>query len=93
MIIEKRRFIRKINPISVKSKALAYLYGPNNGDGWKAGNQIFELNGGYYASACPEYNSLDDDLHCKINPPLFVYSMAILFGFSVYMLARYVFVG
>jgi len=93
VIIEKRRFIRKLNPINIKSKALGYWYGTNSGSGWKTGNQIFDLNKGYYASTYPELNNLDDDIKCEINPPIFVYSMALVFGFSVYLLVRYVFVG
>jgi hypothetical protein len=90
VIIEKRRIIRKLKPIAVKSKAFAFWYDaiPNRNrkvltNAW-AGEE-------YFYTENSEAEDRDDELQCEINPPAFIYTMAILIGISAYIFGSYLF--
>jgi hypothetical protein len=90
MIIEKRRIIRKLKPIAIKSKAFAFWH-----DVMPICDRKVLTNacagGEYFYGENSEAKDRDDELQCEVNSPVFIYSMAILIGISAYFFGSYLF--
>lgn len=93
MIIEKRQDIRKIKTNVATTKLMTNLHNSFYCEKRYAVENNSKVNDEYGYLGYPDFNSMDDDLRCDINPPIFVYSFALFIGVLAYSLGSYLFYG